>query len=203
MARTKRSKIAARYNAQLEQAKEAFKQRTGKKIARGFSDSKEAKRIERNKTQALYRYEKKQEVQTTGRKLGKIIPAPGEVIEKQIKDPKLGNVRASNEADGMFFTVLTNKGANRGEGPALAMFRENEIGQAKPVKGVIIDSVNNTKKIYSNDFAFSQGLGALYRAAASTQKATGNYPFVSVVEVETDTEVFVTVRMYNPGETEE
>lgn len=122
MARTRKSKIAARYNDQLEQAKEAFKQRTGKKIARGFSDSKEAKRIERNKNQALYRYEKKQEARTTGRKLGNIIPAPGEVIEKQIKDPKLGNVRASNEADGMFFTVLTNKGANRGEGPALAMF---------------------------------------------------------------------------------
>lgn len=41
-----------------KQAKEAYKQRTGKKIARGFSDTPEARRIERNKQQAIYRYEK-------------------------------------------------------------------------------------------------------------------------------------------------
>jgi hypothetical protein len=47
------------------------------------------------------------------------------------------------------------------------------------------------------------GLGALYRRANELQEKNSKYYFVSVVETETDDEIFLTVRLYDPGQEEE
>lgn len=52
---TNRNKLAAKYNRLIEEAKEAFLERTGKKIARGFKETKEYKDLSRRKKRALYR----------------------------------------------------------------------------------------------------------------------------------------------------
>lgn len=51
--------ISKRYVPKFERAKEDFKNRTGKLIARGFKDSPEYKRIERNERRAISRHERK------------------------------------------------------------------------------------------------------------------------------------------------
>lgn len=199
MAVTRRNKLAARYNQQLEQAKEAYKQRTGKKIARGFSDTPEAKRIERNKAQAIYRYEKAKQTKEAER-LGELLPPPGQTGTKQIEDKKLGNIDVRVEADGMFWTVLGN---DIGAGPAVAAFRENEMASGKKVRGIIQNDVEGTSGQYFSDTTFQMGLGALYRRANELQEKNSKYYFVSVVETETDDEIFLTVRLYDPSQEDE
>jgi len=201
MAVTRRNKLAARYNQQLEQAKEAYKQRTGKKIARGFSETPEAKRIKANKQQAIYRYEKAKQAKEA-EKLGELLPPPGQTGTKQIQDKKLGKIDVRVEADGIFWTVLGN---NIGAGPAVAAFRENEMASGKKVRGVIQNDVEGSGNQYFSDTTFQMGLGALYRRANELQEKAGrsDFPFVSVVETETDDEIFLTVRLYDPGQEEE
>lgn len=199
MAVTRRNKLAARYNQQLEQAKEAYKQRTGKKIARGFSKTPEAKRIERNKQQAIYRYEKAKQAKEA-EKLGELLPPPGQTGTKQIQDKRLGNIDVRVEADGMFWTVLGN---DIGAGPAVAAFRENEMASGKKVRGIIQNDVEGSGNQYFSDTTFQMGLGALYRRANELQEKNSKYYFVSVVETETDDEIFLTVRLYDPGQEEE
>lgn len=199
MAVTRRNKLAARYNQQLEQAKEAYKQRTGKKIARGFFETPEARRIERNKAQAIYRYEKAKQAKEAI-KLGELLPPPGQTGTKQIQDKRLGNIDVRVEADGIFWTVLGN---NIGAGPAVAAFRENEMASGKKVRGIIQNDVEGSAGQYFSDTTFQMGLGALYRRANELQKKNSKYYFVSVVETETDDEIFLTVRLYDPGQEEE
>lgn len=199
MAVTRRNKLAARYNQQLKQAKEAYKQRTGKKIARGFSKTPEAKRIEQNKQQAIYRYEKAKQAKEA-EKLGELLPPPGQTGTKQIQDKRLGNIDVRVEADGMFWTVLGN---DIGAGPAVAAFRENEMASGKKVRGIIQNDVEGSGNQYFSDTTFQMGLGALYRRANELQEKNSKYYFVSVVETETDDEIFLTVRLYDPGQEEE
>lgn len=59
MAITKLNKLRSKYNTQLKEAKNEFKQKRGLKIARGFKDSPEYKRITKNKKRALKRYDLK------------------------------------------------------------------------------------------------------------------------------------------------
>jgi len=199
MAVTKRNQILARYNRQLEERKEVYKQRTGKKIARGFSDTPEAKRIERNKQQAIYRYEKAKQAKEA-EKLGELLPPPGDTDTKQVDDPKLGPIEVRVEEDGMFWTVLGN---DIGSSGAVAAFRENEMASGKKVRGIIQNDVEGSANQYFSDTTFQLGLGALYRRANELQKKNSKYYFVSVVETETDNEIFVTVRLYDPGQEEE
>jgi len=199
MAVTRRNKLAARYNQQLRQAKQAYKQRTGKKIARGFSETPEAKRIERNKQQAIYRYEKAKQAKEA-EKLGELLPPPGQTGTKQIQDKKLGNIDVRVEADGMFWTVLGN---NIGNSDVVSAFRENEMASGKKVRGIIQNDVEGSAGQYFSDTTFQMGLGALYRRANELQEKNSKYYFVSVVETETDDEIFLTVRLYDPGQEEE
>lgn len=199
MAATKRNQILARYNRQLEERKEIYKQETGKKIARGFSDTPEAKRIERNKQQAIYRYEKAKQAKEA-EKLGELLPPPGQTGTKQIEDKKLGNIDVRVEADGMFWTVLGN---NIGNSDVVAAFRENEMASGKKVRGIIQNDVEGTAGQYFSDTTFQMGLGALYRRANELQEKNSKYYFVSVVETETDDEIFSTVRLYDPGQEDE
>jgi hypothetical protein len=83
MARTKRQELERRYRDQLEAAKEDYKEEKGLKVARGFMDSPEAKRILRNRYQALYRYERRKAIEEA-QKLEK--PKPGEAGPKVIAD---------------------------------------------------------------------------------------------------------------------
>jgi hypothetical protein len=182
MAVTRRNKLAARYNQQLKQAKEAYKQRTGKEIARGFSKTPEAKRIEQNKQQAIYRYEKAKQAKEA-EKLGELLPPPGQTGTKQIQDKRLGNIDVRVEADGMFWTVLGN---DIGAGPAVAAFRENEMASGKKVRGIIQNDAEGSGNQYFSDTTFQMGLGALYRRANELQEKNSKYYFVSVVETETD-----------------
>ncbi len=199
MAVTKRNQILARYNRQLEERKEIYKQETGKKIARGFSDTPEAKRIERNKQQAIYRYEKAKQAKEA-EKLGELLPPPGQTGTKQIKDKKLGNIDVRVEADGMFWTVLGN---NIGNSDVLSAFRENEIASGKKVRGIIQNDIEGSANQYFLDTTFQLGLGALYRRANELQDKNSKYYFVSVVETETKNEIYLTVRLYDPGREEE
>ena len=72
MARTRRSEILGRYRQEERQAKEAYKAERGLKIAKGFKDTTEAKRIDRNRGQALGRYQFKKSAETAEKFTGKV-----------------------------------------------------------------------------------------------------------------------------------
>lgn len=204
MARTKRAEGLARYRAELEQEKAAYLKATGKKIARGFKDTPQYKRIERNRRQFLYRLEKAKDEKQAG-KLAELLPPPGRVnVVIQGEDNKLGQYRASNDEDGIFWKVLTNRAENENSA-AVQAFREYEMGQGKPVRGIVKNDVNGGQQLYFSETTFLQGLRRLYRESAEYQDKIqdSGRPFVSVSTIETDTAINIVVRSYDPGQPEE
>ena len=90
MAITKKNEIIARYNRQLEEAKREYRERKGLQIARGFSQSEEAKRIKKNRSNALYRYRisKLKAIDTPKEKLEKQGGKVSYPIVKRISNPE-------------------------------------------------------------------------------------------------------------------
>lgn len=147
MARTKKQEIQARYREQVEQAKEAYKKRTGYKIAYKFSTSPEAKRINRNRRRAIRRYEDKR---------------IEEKVEKQVfkysdpSDVKKFNVIVDQD---FYFNTLY---AAPGEGDSLIinMFEVAKTG-GQPVRAVIQDE-DGSIKTYKSQYEFDQAVNQLY-----------------------------------------
>lgn len=171
MAITRKNKIARRYNEQLEAAKEAYKAKRGLKVARGFFDTKEAKRIERNKRQAFYRYEKRQD---TGRAKGAIKELEKELsdVDKKITDRQFsGKAKAIGQfsadiviANELFFTALSG-----GKDVYTAVFDMQEAQAAGEKAKGVVRFYDGTVKTYTDPFQFEKALNRLLKQAEEKQ----------------------------------
>jgi hypothetical protein len=100
MARTRLSEILRRYREQEEQAKQEYKQERGLKIARGFEETSDAKRIAKNRQNALYRYRINQLKKTN---------APGLTIDDLVSKPdEVTKAYSSSDAVRIRFTLVEN-----------------------------------------------------------------------------------------------
>lgn len=172
MAITKKAEIARRYNQQLEAAKEAYKKERGLKVARGFLDSAEAKRIIRNKRQTLYRYQQKAENEAAK----KVLTEVGQELAKSDADvndtdfsgsaPGIGNFTAeivvSNE---IFFTAL-----DAGKGLYQASFNMQATEMANQKTVGIIRFFDGGTRTYKTAFNFEKGIDRIIKDAEDLQQ---------------------------------
>lgn len=171
MARTKRQELARRYNEQLEQAKEAYKREKGLKVARGFFDSAEAKRIQRNKRQAEYRYERSKD---RSRVKGAV-----KAVEQELSDvqKKITDRQFSGRAEGigqfnadivianeLFFTALSG-----GKDVYTAVFDMQEAQAAGEKAKGVVRFYDGTVKTYTDPFQFEKAINRLLQQAEKKQ----------------------------------
>jgi len=154
MARTKKQEIQARYNEQYEAAKQAYIEEKGYKIAYGFSSSPEARRIERNKTRAIRRYEDRKIESEVEKKVFSVEPA----------DVQKFNVITDEE---FYFNALYSA---PGEGDSLIinMFQLSQSG-GTPVRAVIQDE-DGSVSTYKSMYQFDKAVNQLYTDLMKRQK---------------------------------
>lgn len=146
MARTKKQELQARYNEQYEQAKEAYKQEKGLKIARGFDKTPQARRINRNKRRAIRRYED-QRIETVVEK---------KVFSVQPEDVTKFNIITDEE---FYFNVLYSA-PEEGDSLIINMFELAKSGGA-PVRAIIQDE-DGTTHTYKSQYEFDKAVNQLY-----------------------------------------
>lgn len=148
----------AYYRDQVEAAKEAFKQERGLKIARGFGDSPEAKRIARNEKRAIRRLEKK-----------KI-----QAIAVDNKRTKRGGAkvlfREMRENRNQFFWEVLTAGPHGSSSVVFEWRTMEALGKIPGVTlfGVVIDYEGN-RTTYFSEFGFVRALSELAKEAAKLQ----------------------------------
>ena len=151
MARTKKAAIAAKYNAQEAEAKRAYVEKNGYSIAYNWKNQPEKKRIDRNKSKAVTRYEdKKLTVQ----------------LEKDVfsfKDPT-EITKFDNIVDqGFYFNEIYSP---EGDSLIINQFRIAEAqdltANPKPVRAIIQDE-DGTTKIYRTLETFEDAIADLYK----------------------------------------
>lgn len=154
MARTKKSQVLAKYREQERQAKEAYKERTGLKIAYNFSKSDEAQKIGRNRKRALRRYEDKKIEAEVQKKVFSLKP---EEVTKF-------NVITDEE---FYFNVLYSA---PGEADSLVinMF-ELAKTSGRPILAIIQDEDGSTKT-YKSQYEFDKAINKLYTDLMKRQK---------------------------------
>jgi len=205
MARTKKQELQRRYREQEKQAKEAYKAEKGLKIARGFNNTKAAKRIERNKTRSLRRYEDKKIVEEVEKKVFKF------------EDPKQITKFDVIVDEEFFFTELYAP-PGQGDSFIINQFKLAETGNTKPVRAIIQDEDGSTTT-YKTMFEFDKAISKLYqelskrqyedwKAANKIHKSGGaknDLPksayirLVSITSGETDAFEILTLKVSKPG----
>lgn len=156
MARTKLSIIQKRKNDQLKKAKEIFKKENGLKIARGFKDSKEYKRINRNFRKSLSRYTK-----------------------KRVGDDSVFHSIKVIESGAVFYAVLSyGSRAHK-----IAMDQFNLVKSVKKNFKAILDFdfFGLGYSTHLEQFSFDKKMQWLYKRLITIQENEGKYPIVSAV----------------------
>jgi len=145
MARTKKSEIQARYREQERQAKEAYKKEKGLKIARGFNQTRAAKKIQRNRRRAITHYK--------DRKLT-------EKVEKQVfsvQPEKISRFDVIVDKEFYFKEIYSPTG----DSFIVNQFRLAEAGTSKPVRAIIQDE-DGSVTVYRTLFEFELAMSRLY-----------------------------------------
>jgi len=171
MARTKLQELQRRYRKQLKAAKNLYKARTGKKVARGFKETEEYKRITRNRDQALYRYERRkidERAESAVNRTKKEIGDESKVIsDRQFsgRAPGIGNFTGDLiVANELFFTALDS-----GEGVLSSVFDLQEAQAAdETAYGVVVD-YEGKRKVYTDPFQFERAILDLLKEAEKLQ----------------------------------
>jgi len=145
MARTKKSEIQARYREQERQAKEAYKKEKGLKIARGFNQTRAAKKIQRNRRRAITRYKDKK---LTEKVKKEVFSDPAEKISRF-------DVIADQE---FYFKEIYSP---TGDSFIVNQFRLAEAGTSKPVRAIIQDE-DGSVAVYRTLFEFELAMSRLY-----------------------------------------
>lgn len=144
------------YKNEYDLAKRDFKKRKGYKIAIGFEDSPEFKRVKRNERRALNRLKKKEIQNVTGRGRG----IGGSQITSR-------DIRITDDKQNFFWTLLG------GDGDAIYAWREAEQAGGKipgvTLFGVVIDYDEN-RKTYSSEFYFARAISKLAKQAGRLQQ---------------------------------
>lgn len=145
-----------RYRQQEAEAKKAFLKETGKKIAVGFKETDEYKRIQKNKRQALRRLEKKKIQYFAEGKRRKLKGA--KVVTKEVRNT--GRLK-------FYWEMLT------AEGEAVMEWREAEQSGGKipgvDLFGVVVDYDGN-KQVYGSEFYFVRAISELAKEASKLQE---------------------------------
>lgn len=155
MARTRKQELQRRYRKQEEAAKEAYKEKNGLKIARGFSETKAAKKIARNKRRALNRYVDKK---------------VKEIVEKQVfkfEDPSQISKFDVIVDEEFFFTELYAP-PGQGDSFIINQFKLAETGTQKPVRAIIQDE-DGTTSVYRSMYEFDKAINQLYKDLSRRQ----------------------------------
>lgn len=129
-------KLSARYNKQIEEAKEAYKKEKGYQIAHNFRSSPEYKRIKRNRSQAFYRASRKERE--------KVAESAFSTNQDTYKPVKL--TPTSKGGPGLFFTKIAYGSDSNSE--ALAAFDAAE-SSGKRVVVLVQDYLGSQKAVYS------------------------------------------------------
>lgn len=155
MARTKKQELQRRYREQEAAAKEKYKAEKGLKIARGFKDTKAAKRIARNEKRALTRYEDKKVVETVSKQVFKF------------EDPSQISKFDVIVDEEFFFTELYAP-PGQGDSFIINQFKLAETGTQKPVRAIIQDEDGSTT-VYRTMFEFDKAVSQLYKDLSRRQ----------------------------------
>lgn len=155
MARTKKSEIQRRYREQEQAAKEAYKKEKGLKIARGFNETKAAKRIARNERRALNRYQDKKVVETVERQVFRF-ENPSQISKFDVI------------VDEEFFFTELYAPPGQGDSFIINQFKLAETGTAKPVRAIIQDEDGSTS-VYRSMFEFDRAISELYKDLSKRQ----------------------------------
>ena len=216
MARTKKQEIQRRYNLKEEALKAEYLAETGKKIARGFKETEGYKRNEKNRKNALFRYERRKDqtkAEGAARVLDRELKDETKVVtDREFKGTAKGIGKFEADlvvANELFFTALDSGG-----GVLSAVFDMKEAqasGIQKRIVGVVRD-YDGKEKTYNDPFYFEKAILNLLKAGEDLQnksvtigsktiknrdrkngKGTVYYPMVNYAIFETNDEIFYTV----------
>lgn len=162
MAATKYQKRLAEYNQQEEEARIKYLERTGKKIARGFKDTEEYKRINTNRKQFLYRYERRKVV--------------NELKEKKRNDNWLKSTTIADKE--IFHLVLGyNDKVSRAVRNAFKIIKKQgaAIGRRAVVDITFPEPENNPEtRVYESEVKVDIALVKMYQMGLQRQKDHGS-----------------------------
>jgi len=166
VSRSDKGRINRYYGDKRAEAKEAYKARTGLKIARGFEQSPEGRKIRSLENRALRRSEIKREAQQVAKAT---IGNKGKKTDWSEVTPPQGTTITPVNADGPqpFYSELSYGGGSDKE-----VVSQWKLAQAAGFK--VIGIINNTftrAVTYSYDlFTFKQRIKALYKYLKDLQK---------------------------------
>lgn len=144
------------YREQIEEAKKQFLDETGKKVARGFTQTDDYKRIIRNQKRAFRRLEKKK-IQSfaTGQK-------------RKLKGAKVVAKEVRTTGRNKFYWEMLGT-----ENEAITEWREAEqaggLIPGSTLFGVVIDYKGN-RQVYFTEFQFARAISDLLKEAAKLQE---------------------------------
>ena len=161
---TRGSKIRANkiYRDQYDQAKSDFKERTGKKVARGFTDSPEFKTVQRKESRTLRRYERRDEAIIQARKASK-----SRENGKPSIDGKLVT-RVTGSTPKPFYAELSYSDKDGADKDVVIEWKE-AAARGLVVTGTIINEIDKTENSYTDLFNFLSGIKKLYNRLKKIQ----------------------------------
>lgn len=168
--------LKRKYADQYSEAKKEFLERTGKKIGKGFAKSPEYKKVRKRETQALWRFERKEELRTAK-------PIAGaESTEIPI------------EEGGLFWLSLYGNGSSTDSVP-MGTFKEMQAvakSEGKRLIGTVIypDGIGQN---YGSESEFRAAIAKLSKFLSKSQRQSGGYPVVDTTVIENENQIFVLV----------
>ena len=175
VSRSDKGRISRYYGDKRAEAKEAYKARTGLKIARGFDKSPEGRKVRSLESRALRRSEIKREAQQIAK--ATIGNNSKKTNWSQVTPPKGTTITPVNsQGPQPFYSELSYGGGSDKE-----VVSQWKLAQSAGRK--VVGIINNTfegKTVYAYDlFTFKQRIKSLYSDLKAEQGASKNYPQIS------------------------
>lgn len=174
MAATNFQKRLREYNEQLEYAKAAYIKRTGKKIAYGFKDTREYKRIVRNKKQFSYRYTRRRQInEIERRKKDNNWIKSVALTNDEVYHLVLGYSDRISRAIRNAFKLIKNQGRKTGRRVAVDItFPEPENAPEN--------------RVYENEVKVDMAFAKMYQQGLERQRQTKNSDSLFITATQTE-----------------
>jgi hypothetical protein len=160
-------RINAAYKGRITAAKEAYKNKNGLKVARGFSKSPESRKIQSLKNRALRRGERKKEAQDLAKQL-KVNNRGRRANWKKATPPAGTTIMPVNAGKPQPFYTELSYGS--GTDKEVVSQWENALASGYLVTGIINNTFTRTTTYSYDLYTFKQRLKALYKFLKEQQE---------------------------------